>query len=172
MTRRGFVLAPILAGGSACGYRIAGTADTLPKTVKTIAVPPFTNPTVRYRLTDRLPALIAREFLTRTRYQIVQRQEDADAVLSGSINQVIAFPTIFDPTTGRAAAVEMLVLLNVQLRARGNATPLYSRQGWAIRQRYEISIDPAQYFDESSAAFERLSTDIARTVVSGVLENF
>jgi hypothetical protein len=41
-----------------------------------------------------------------------------------------------------------------------------------FRERYEISVNPQQYFDESQAALQRLSRDVARTVVSAILENF
>jgi hypothetical protein len=41
-----------------------------------------------------------------------------------------------------------------------------------MRQRYEISIDPQKYFEESDTALDRLCRDTARTVVSGILENF
>jgi hypothetical protein len=41
-----------------------------------------------------------------------------------------------------------------------------------FRQRYEIAIDPNAYFEESDMALERLSRDVARTVVSAVLEAF
>jgi hypothetical protein len=41
-----------------------------------------------------------------------------------------------------------------------------------FRERYEISVSPQQYFDEMPAALQRLSKDVARTVVSAILENF
>ena len=41
-----------------------------------------------------------------------------------------------------------------------------------VRNRYEIAIDPRAYFEESDLGLERLSRDVARTVVSSVLESF
>jgi hypothetical protein len=35
-----------------------------------------------------------------------------------------------------------------------------------------VALDPQQYFDESSTAMQRLSKDVARSVVSAILENF
>jgi hypothetical protein len=49
---------------------------------------------------------------------------------------------------------------------------LFNRPNLEFRERYEISIDPKQYFDESQPAMQRLSRDVARTVVSAILENF
>ena len=41
-----------------------------------------------------------------------------------------------------------------------------------VKERYEISIDPKAYFDESAPALQRLSRDVSRSVVSAVLEKF
>lgn len=164
------VCALVLTAG--CGYKLAGTADTIPKTVRTIAIPPFGNTTTSYKLTDHLPNAIAREFLSRTRYDVVQDPKTADAVLTGVVVAVIAFPSILDPATARAAGVETNVILSIQLRERETGTLLFNQPSYNFRHRYEISIDPAAYFDESSPAFSRLSRDVARAVVTAILENF
>ena len=48
-----------------CGYHVAGHADLLPKTIKTVAIPAFGNVTARYKLTDQLPEAIAHEFIAK-----------------------------------------------------------------------------------------------------------
>ena len=53
-----------------------------------------------------------------------------------------------------------------------NGKILFQRPNVEFRERYEISVDPKQYFDESQAALLRLSRDVARTVVSSIIENF
>ncbi|MDX2177978.1 MAG: LPS assembly lipoprotein LptE [Bryobacteraceae bacterium] len=161
-----------LAALAGCGYRVAGTADTVPKNVRTVAVPAFGNATTHYKLTDRLPSAIVREFNTRTRYQTIQDPGAADAILEGNVLSVLVYPTIFDPLTARAAGVETIVNLSLRLRERTTGNLIYNQPAFAFRQRYEISIDPSTYFDESSVAFQRLSSDVARAVVSAVLENF
>ena len=61
-----------------CGYHVSGTADVLPKNVKTIAIPAFGNITTRYKLSDVLSAAVTREFISRTRYQVVTDVNSAD----------------------------------------------------------------------------------------------
>ena len=51
---------------------------------------------MRYKLTDHLPEAISREFIARTRYQIVNDPTQADAVLRGAIVNFVAFPTPID----------------------------------------------------------------------------
>ena len=41
-----------------------------------------------------------------------------------------------------------------------------------FRQRYEISVDQRAYFDESDVAMQRLTADVARALVSSMLEAF
>ena len=73
---------------------------------------------------------------------------------------------------GRATGVQAVVTLQLTLTDKATGAVLFSRPGVEFRERYEISVDPTSYFDESTAALERLSRDVARTVVSAVLENF
>jgi hypothetical protein len=166
-------LVPLLALAiSGCGYRVSGRADLLPKNLHTIAVTSFTNNSTRYKLSDRLAADITREFITRTRYEIVADPEQADAVLSGAVIDYMAFPGIYNPDVGRSSTVQMNVHLNVTLTERATGAVLYSRQNFEVRERYEISPDESAYIEESDVALERLSRAAARAIVSGVLENF
>lgn len=155
-----------------CGYHVAGKADLLPKTIHTIAIPAFDNITTRYKLTDRLPEAIAHEFIARTRYRIVPDATLADAVLRGSVTNYIAYPTVFDQTTGRASGLQTNVTMQVSLTERTTGKVLFSRPGFEMKQRYEISIDARAYFEESEVALDRLSRDVARDLVSAILENF
>jgi hypothetical protein len=63
-------------------------------------------------------------------------------------------------------------MLQVSLRNRATNTLLFNRPNMEFRQNYEISVDSKAYFDESDVAMERLSRDVARSVVSAILENF
>jgi len=172
MKRRGLLAALPAAVLGGCGYRVAGKSNLLPKNLRTIAIPAFANPTTRYRLTERLPATLTREFIRRTRYEVITDANQADAVLTGAVTGYNAFPTVFDQRTGRAASVQMMVILQIKLTERATGQVLFERRNFEVRQRYEISVDPLSYFEESSIALDRLAMDVSRQVVSAVLENF
>jgi len=161
-----------LAGCCACGYHVAGKIDTLPKSVNAIAIPAFTNITTRYKIADLLASAMTREFISRTRYQVVSDPDQADAVLSGAVVNFFSYPTTFDPQTNRASAVQAIVVLRVTLTDRKTSAVLFSRPSMEFRSNYELSVNPAKYFDESDAAMDRLSRDVARSVVSAILANF
>lgn len=168
---RGLALsaALMLAG---CGYHAGGHSDLVPKDVKTVCIPAFTNVTTRYKLTDRLPEAITHEFIARTRYRVLPDPNAADAVLHGSVIAYQSFPTIFDTATGRASGVEMHVILQVSLVERSTGKVIFNRPRLEMRERYQISENPAVYFEESDSALNRVSEQVARQLVSAILNDF
>lgn len=172
MTRREFTVAVGAAGLASCGYHVGGKADLMPKSVQTIAIPAFSTLSTRYRLGDILPQEIGREFTERTRFRVVSDPSMADAVLNGAINTVQVFPNIVDPGSVKATMVQATVVLTVTLLQRSTGRVLFSRPNWAVHESYQVATDPHQFFDESGPAFDRLGRDVARDVVSSVVENF
>jgi Lipopolysaccharide-assembly len=161
-----FCALPLVAAG--CGYHVAASSNLGPTNIKTIAVPAFQNITTRYQLARMLPEDITREFLERTRYKVISNPEQADAVLNGAVVNFVYFPTTFDTVTGRSTGVQVVVTLRLILTERATGKPILNRPTIEFRERYEVSENPQQYFDESSTAMIRLSRDVARSVVSAI----
>ena len=69
--------APLAAVG--CGYHVAGHASSLPSEWTDIAIPAFKNDTTTYRIEQRMTEAVIREFITRTKYRVVQDPKSADA---------------------------------------------------------------------------------------------
>jgi hypothetical protein len=173
---------------SACGYHVGGTASELPPGLKVIAVPALKNDTPRYRIEQRMTEAVVHEFIARTKYRIVSSEDSADAVLRGEITSFEAIPAVFDTTptttpnsttvptvnttTARATTMLISVHMKVSLEERETQKVLYKNDDYLFRQPYEISTDPAKFFDEQGPALERMSRDFASRLVSDVLENF
>ncbi len=159
---------------SGCGYHVSGQGDLLPKTLHSIAIPAFDNITTRYKLTDRLPEAITRELIARTRYKIATDPNQADAILRGSIVNYIAYPTLFDQRTGRASGLQANVRMQISLIERTTGKVLFARPTFEAKQQYEINttLDARTYFEESETALDRLSRDVARALVTAILEKF
>jgi len=156
---------------SGCGYHVGGHANLLPKTIKTIAIPAFGNATTQPKLPVLLKADITREFISRTRYTVIQDAGQADAVLSGAVINIYNSPIIYDRVKG-LTGVQVSVILQLTLTERSTGAVLFTRPGAEFRQLYEIATDPQAYFDESDTALARLSHDVASGVVTAILENF
>jgi len=170
MTAVALTLLTLAAAG--CGYHVAGKADLMPAAIHTIAITPFANRTIQYKLAQRLSADITREFISRTRYKIVTDPKTADAVLEGAVLNFVSYPIIADQASGRATVVQCSAYLKVTLTERTTGKVLFTRPSFEARERYEISVDPQAYFDESGAGIERLGHDVARDVVTSILEKF
>jgi len=163
----------LLAGaGAACGYRVAGQGNRLPPTLKVLAVPALENQTPWMRLEQRLTSAVMQEFIHRTRYQVVGSEDGADAVLRGAVKSASTAPVIFDPATGRASTVAVVVTVKVELRDLHTNQILYANDDYIFREQYEISGDLDSFFEERDPALERLARDFAASLVSAVLENF
>jgi TolB-like protein len=152
-----------------CGYHVAGKADLMPKEIHTIAVLPFRNVTTQYKLSDYMAEAVTRELLTRTRYAVIADPAKADAVLSGAVANLFSATVV---NTSRSTGVQIVVLMQVRLMENKTGKVLLDRPNLEFRDRYELSIDPKQYFDESEPALVRLSRNVGHTVVSAILENF
>ena len=164
--------AAVLVCATGCGYHVAGKADTMPQTIHTIAITPFANRSTQYKLARQLPADLTREFIERTHYKIVTDPQAADAVLDGAVLNFISYPIITDQTSGRATVVQCSAYLKVTLTERATGKVLFTRPSFEVRERYEISVDPQAYFDESGSGMVRLGKDVARDVVTSILDNF
>ncbi len=157
---------------SGCGYHSAGSASRLPPGVETIAVPAFVNQTQAYRIEQQMSAAVVREFLTRTRYHIVNEPSDsADAVLRGTVLSTEAAPLTYDSQTGRASSALVTVKMRVSLTARDGKV-LWENRDYVFREQYQVSREVSSFFEEESPAVDRMSRDFARTLVSNILEAY
>ena len=170
MSRIAALVLCCLLGG--CGYHVGGRGDLIPSTVHTIAIPAFGNATTRYKLTESLPQAIGREFISRTRYRIVADPNEADAILRGDVVNFFSAPIILDQQSGRAAGIQVNIYMNLKLVDKGSGKIIYQRDNLEVKGRYEVATDQVQYFDESGPALQRLSEEVARQVVSSILEAF
>ena len=155
---------------SACGYRLAGSsAPALPQSLQTIAVPAFQNQTFQFKIEQKLTAAVMEEFLSRTSYRVQSETEGSDAVLEGTVTAIYSSPIVYDPISGRTTEVLMNVSLRVRLVEIATGQVLYEANDLLFRESYEVSTDPNMYFGENQAALDRLSRDVAATLVAAIL---
>jgi outer membrane lipopolysaccharide assembly protein LptE/RlpB len=166
----GLVLSCALLSG--CGYHTAGKASRLPTTLHVIAIPAFVNQTQTYKIESTLTNAVVREFNARTKYRVSPDVgPEADAILRGTVTSTQLAPVTYDSQTGRASTGLVTVNMRVVLTARDGRV-LYENQNYTFREQYQISRELSSFFEEESPAVDRLSRDLARTLVSNVLEAF
>jgi hypothetical protein len=155
-----------------CGYQVAGRGERLPPDIKTIAVPLFVNRSSTFRIEQKLAAAITREFIERTKFRITPTPTGADAVLNGTVKDVRSGVITFDLNTGRASSLQIQVTAEVKLRDLHSQKVVYANPNFVFREEYQVSQTTSGLFEEDQAALDRLSRDLARTLVTEVLENF
>ncbi len=165
------LLAAVVLSFSGCGYQVAGQATLLPKDIHTIAIAPWVNTSINFNLSNYLAASMSREFISRTRYRVVSDISKADAIFYGTVANVTQGGTIYDNTVGRTTAGQITVQVQYRMLDRTGKV-LISKPNVDFHERYEIAVNAGQYFDESAAGMQRLSADVARDLVSAILEQF
>lgn len=161
----------VSSGYTEC-YKPVGRGDALPKHIKTLAIPPFQNPSLRFKVEQRFTSAMIDETQRRARsLYVTSTVEGADAVLSGTIKDFILRPLLLDDF-GRARLVEVTVVVGVTLRDQTKNKVIFDNQNYIFRGEYEISGDPKSFFNEEGPATDRLARDFARSVVTTIWEGF
>jgi hypothetical protein len=155
-----------------CGYQVAGRGERLPPDIKTIAVPIFVNRSSTFRIEQKLAAAITHEFIERTKFRIAPTPDGADAVLNGTVKDVRSGVITFDLNTGRASSLQIQVTADVKLQDLHSKKVVYANPNFVFREEYQVSQTTSGLFEEDQAALDRLSRDLARTLVTELLENF
>ena len=168
--RIALLAAPAVLAG--CGYHVAGHASQLPSEWTQIAIPAFRNDTTTYRIEQRMTQAVIREFVTRTKYRIVQDPASADAVLRGEVISIETDPVLFEATTGAVTTMLVTVHTKVELIDSKTEKPVYKNDDMIFRDEYQISTDVKSFFQEEDPALDRMARDLASHLVSNVLENF
>jgi outer membrane lipopolysaccharide assembly protein LptE/RlpB len=162
----------LMAVLSGCGYSTAGKATHIPSNVQTIFIPAFANETRTYKIEQTVTQQVVREFISRSKFHIVSdSQSVSDATLKGTILFTDVAPLTYDSQSGRASSALVTVKLKVSLVDK-NGKVLFENPNYTFREQYQVSRDIASFLDEESPALDRLSRDLARTLVADVLEAY
>jgi hypothetical protein len=157
---------------ASCGYHVGGRGDLLPPYVKTVAVPIFKNESATFKIEQQVSSAITRELLERTHFRVSPNPEGADAVLKGDIKDVRAGVLTYDLNTGRATSLQIQVTADVKLEDMHSHKTLFANPRYIFREQYQVSQSTTELFQEDKPALDRLSRDLAHTLVTDILENF
>ena len=163
----------LLLALSGCGYHLVGTSTYLPDDVQSLHVELFGNKTSRADMDQRVAEALNLEWVRRGRFQLVDRAEDADIVLSGTMTRLLVTPVSFDGS-GRATEYQMTLLTEVRLNDVRGEDPvlLWENKSFSRRTSYAVAENAVNYFDRQREAMNELSTEYSRALVSAVLEGF
>jgi lipopolysaccharide assembly LptE-like protein len=125
---------------------------------------------------DAATQKVRSEFIGRGKFKILPDAEGVDALLTGNVVAVVATPVSLN-LNGLATRYMLTMNASVELRDVKQNEVIWQNPGLLFRQEYDVetgaqSLDPATFFGQDANAFDRMTTDFARTIVSAILEAF
>lgn len=127
MNRVRYALLLVLALGG-CGYHLAGETSGLPEDVHSLSVGTITNHCREHGLEKTLAFALEREIHVRQHFRMEEDPAGADAVLSGTIRDLIARPVAFD-ANDRAVQYELTLVLDLTLTRQSDGHALWHVTG-------------------------------------------
>jgi hypothetical protein len=172
--RRELLSAAGAALAAGCGYSLQGRGITTDASVKRIGVPLFVDRTGKLGLDTRVTQAVMAELLKRGRFTVVRDAANVDAIVEGEITAFTVVPVNFSSETGQTQATRYAISLTARVLYRriGQAEPLWSHDGFSLRDEYDMGESSETYFDREEQSIERLSTAFARSLVAAMLEAF
>jgi len=167
----------LACGGSGCGYALAGRGAFLPDYVRVVGIPVLENRSTFFQVEDVLTDKIRTEFIGRGKYTVVSDGAPSDATLTGEVSSISVVPVGF---TEQQLASRYLFTLTMRVRFTDTRTGevLWSNDSLSFRSEYELTtrgntaIEGSGFVDQERNSFDRIANDVARTVVTAILEAF
>ena len=162
---------------SACGYSLAGRGSFLPQYIRLVGIPQLTNNTTFFQVEQVLTEKIRSEFIGRGSYVVIPDTTGADAVLTGQVTSLSVQPTGF---TDQQLASRYIFTITMRVAFTDTRTNmvLWSNESLSFSSEYELTtrgttaIAGEGFLDQERSSFDRIATDIARSVVTAITEAF
>jgi len=160
----------------ACGYALAGRGSFLPADVRVVGIPQLTNQSTFFNVEQLLSEKLRAEFIGRGKFTVLPEAAGADAVLTGTVTSISVQPV---GLTDQQLASRYLftMTMRVQFAQTSTGEVLWSNDSLIFRETYDLTVrsgqvDGATFLDQERASFDRIATDVARTVVTSIVEAF
>ena len=148
------------------------TKSELPSHIKTVAVPPFQNNALRFKIEHRFTEAVMNELIRRGHGLRVQSErEGADAVIEGIV-KTFSFSGVLLDDQGRARIFEVTITAAVTVRDQHENRVLYDNQNVIFRGEFEFANDPRNFFNEEDPAVQRMARSFAESIVSTLVNGF
>ena len=177
MKRVVLVLALVGVISPGCGYSLAGRGSFLPDYIRVIGIPQLVNNSTFFQIEQILTEKIRTEFIGRGRYTVIPNPEGADGVVTGTVTSITVQPVGF---TEQQLASRYLFTLTMRVEFTDARTTkvLWTNQALTFRQEYDLttrsstSLEGATFLSQERSSFDRIADDVARTVVTAIVEAF
>lgn len=177
---KGFAVLALIAAGftsSGCGYALSGRGSFLPAYIRIVGIPSLVNNSTFFQVEQILTEKIRTEFIGRGRYTVIPAPEGADAVVTGAVTSIAVQPVGF--TEQQLASRYLFTLtMKVEFTDARTSQVLWSNSALTFREEYELTtrsntaLEGASFLSQERSSFDRIADDVARTVVTAIVEAF
>jgi hypothetical protein len=163
-------------GAASCGYALSGRGSFLPAYIQTLGIPMFGNTTPYQTVEQVFTQKVRLEFQSSRRYTVVPTDENVDGIVKGIIQGISLAPASLNANQ-LATRVRVTVNVNVSFEDVKAQKTLWENPALSFSDEYELAssstgADVSAFIANDKVAFDRLSTDFAKSVVSAILEAF
>ncbi len=162
---------------SGCGYALAGRGSFLPAEIRIVGIPQLQNQSTFFNVEQVLSEKLRTEFIGRGKFRVVPEATGADAVLTGTVTNISVQPVGF---TDQQLASRYLFVMTMKVEFTETSTNriLWQNDSLIFRETYELSVrgtntvEGATFLDQERSSFDRIASDVARSVVTSIVEAF
>jgi len=158
LSRSCLLLLPLLP--LACGYRLAGTYETVPGDIRSISIGPFENRSRQEGLDKTLVFAFEREFYQRGTLPVRENPSEGDGILTGTIREFRTRPVSFD-ANDVALQYEAELTLDVTLRRQADGKVLWAGKRMHAYEEYSVSpqtvVPSSSQFQQGTLDFDNLA---------------
>jgi hypothetical protein len=165
-----FVLFFVTVNLSGCGYSLAGLGSSLPPHMQNVFIPVFQNETYEYGLENIMTQELVATFNRRSGIRVVQRINDADASLEGTIRIYEFVPTL--NAQRQVTQYYINITADVKLRDLVNETVFWENRAYRFHEVYRITDGVASIEANRQQAWENAAKDFAESIAGILLEGF
>ena len=167
MRRRAFLLLPLAALLSGCGYTVRGT---LPAHIQSISVPIFRNRTQEPAVETLITRAVVEGFSTNGRLRVVSSGQ-ADAVLDGEVIGYTVGSIAFDKDSN-VRVYRLVVTVNIRLRDVKQNAVLFQQNDVREQADFRVQDAVSQTISREETALRAAATEIGRAIVSLTITRF
>ena len=166
------------ATSSGCGYALAGRGSFLPAYIRIVGIPQLENRSTFFQVEQVLTEKIRTEFIGRGKYAVIARGDRRRRGADRRDHQHLR-------AAGRLHRAAAGVALSLHADDAGAVHRRAHQRGAVVERRADLPrgvragtraatprIDGAAFLDQERSSFDRIATDVARTVVTAILEAF
>lgn len=160
----------LFAGIAGCGYTLEGRKLSVPREIRTIAIPTMTNQTVEPRIENIFTGAMVREFNQDSRLKVVPERR-ADSILEGTIQEFTISSVSYD-ASGLALEYRAKITMGVTFRRVDTGEILWAHPSLREIREYRVVSNVQSNEARKQLALEGIARELAERVHDSIVERF